>query len=79
LDIHPLKGIGDIEVKNYGANRSDTLKLYESRIGSIELVNGVARFYFSHANVIRSKGKPPKDSGIRWIQEAELLSRPSKV
>jgi len=52
---------------------SSALELHDSRVSHIELAEGVATIYFSHAYVHKSKGKPGRDPGTGWSQEAELV------
>lgn len=52
---------------------SDSLELYDSRVSRIEWVNDVAKIYFSHACFHKSKGRPGRDAGTVWSQEAELV------
>jgi hypothetical protein len=52
---------------------SDGLELHDSRVNRIEWVNDVARIHFSHACIHKSKGRPGRDSGTVWSQEAELI------
>jgi hypothetical protein len=51
------------------------LELPDSRVSSIELVDGLAIVHFSHAYIHKSKGRPGRDSGTGWSQEAELVLR----
>lgn len=52
---------------------SSGLELYDSRIGQIEILDGMAAIYFSHAYIHKSKGKPGRDGGTGWSQEARLV------
>jgi hypothetical protein len=52
---------------------SDGLELHDSRVNRIESVGDVARIYFSHACIHKSKGRPGRDSGTVWSQEAQLI------
>jgi hypothetical protein len=52
---------------------SSGLELYDSRVSHIDLVDGVAMIHFSHAYIHKSKGKPGRDPGTGWSQEARLL------
>ena len=54
------------------AKMSSALELYGSRVGRITLVDGVAIIHFSHAYIHKSKGKPGRDPGTGWSQEAML-------
>ena len=49
------------------------LELYESRISEIDISEGVATIYFSHAYILKSKGRPGRDSGAGWSQAARLI------
>lgn len=49
------------------------LELYESRISQINIVEGAATIHFSHAYIIKSKGRPGRDSGTGWSQSARLI------
>lgn len=49
------------------------LELHDSRVSEIELSDGVAVIYFSHAYIHRSKGTPGRDPGTGWSQEARLV------
>jgi hypothetical protein len=49
------------------------LELHDSRVSAVELVEGVAQIYFSHAYIHKSKGSPGKDPGTGWSQEARLV------
>ena len=44
---------------------SSGLELYDSRVGRIDLADGVAKIHFSHACIHKSKAT--------WSQEAELV------
>jgi hypothetical protein len=48
-------------------------ELHDSRVSHIELVDGVATIYFSHAYIHKSRGTPGKDSGTGWSQELQLV------
>lgn len=52
---------------------SSGLEFHDSRVSRIELVDGVAMIHFSHAYIHKSKGKPGRDPGTGWSQEAELV------
>ena len=52
---------------------SNGLELSDSRISHVELLNGVAAIYFSHAYIHKSKGKPGRSGGTGWSQEARLV------
>ena len=58
---------------------SSRLELHDSRVSRIELVDGAAMIHFSHAYIHKSKGKPGRDSGTGWSQEAELVLREATV
>ena len=49
------------------------LELHDSRVNAIELANGAAIVYFSHAYIHKSKGTPGRDRGAGWSQEARLV------
>ncbi len=49
------------------------LELHDSRVSQIEVLDGVATIYFSHAYIHKSKGTPGKDRGTGWSQEAQLV------
>jgi hypothetical protein len=49
------------------------LELHDSRVSAIELLDGVAAVYCSHAYIHKSKGTPGRDSGTGWSQEARLV------
>lgn len=52
---------------------SSGLELYDSRVSQIELLDGVAAIYFSHAYIHKSKGTPGRSGGTGWSQEARLI------
>jgi hypothetical protein len=52
---------------------SDGLELHDSRISHIEWLDGSARVHFSLAYIHKSEGKPGRDPGTLWGQEAELI------
>ena len=52
---------------------SSGLELYDSRVSHIDLVEGVAVIHFSHATIHKSKGKPGRNPGTCWSQEARLV------
>lgn len=52
---------------------SSGLELHASRVSQIDLVEGGAVVYFSHAYIHKSKGTPGRDSGSGWSQEAQLV------
>ena len=58
---------------------SSGLELHDSRVSRIELVDGAAMIHFSHAYIYKSKGKPGRDSGTGWSQEAELVLQEARV
>ena len=47
--------------------------MHDSRVSAIELTEGVAAIYFSHAYIHKSKGSPGRDRGTGWSQEARLV------
>ncbi len=49
------------------------LELHDSRVSHIELLNGDAMIYFSHAYIHKSNGTPGRDRGTGWSQEARLV------
>ena len=49
------------------------LELHDSRVNAIELEDGAAIVYFSHAYIHKSKGAPGRDRGTGWSQEARLV------
>ena len=52
---------------------SSGLELYDSRVDRIALEDGVAHIHFSHAYIHKSKGRPGRDPGAGWSQEAVLI------
>jgi hypothetical protein len=52
---------------------SSGLELYDSRVSQIELLDGVAAIYFSHAYIHKSKGTPGRSGGTGWSQAARLI------
>jgi len=52
---------------------SSSLEIRDSRVSQIELLDGIATIYFSHAYIHKSKGKAGKDPGTGWSQEAQLV------
>jgi hypothetical protein len=48
-------------------------ELHDSRMSHMELVDGVATIYFSHAYIHKSRGTPGKDPGTGWSQELQLI------
>ena len=52
---------------------SNALELHDSRVSQIELLDGVATIYFSHAYIHKSKGRAGKDRGTGWSQAALLV------
>lgn len=51
---------------------SNALELHDSRVSFVDIADGLATIGFSHAYIHRSKGKPGKDRGTGWSQEARL-------
>lgn len=49
------------------------LELHDSRVSQIEVRDGVATIFFSHAYIHKSKGAPGTDRGTGWSQEAQLV------
>lgn len=49
------------------------LELHDSRVSQIDLSDGFAAIYFSHAYIHKSTGTPGKDRGTGWSQEARLV------
>jgi hypothetical protein len=52
---------------------SDGLELYDSRVSHIAWEDGAALIHFSLAYIHKSKGKPGRDPGTVWSQEADLI------
>lgn len=52
---------------------SDGLELHDSRVDHIEWAGGAALVHFSLAYIHKSKGKPGRDPGTLWSQEADLI------
>ncbi len=52
---------------------SDGLELHDSRVSHIEWLDGRARVHFSLAYIHKSQGRPGRDPGTVWGQEAELI------
>ena len=52
---------------------SSGLELYDSRVSRIEILEGMAIVCFAHAYIHKSKGKPGRDGGTGWSQEARLV------
>jgi len=50
-----------------------SLELHDSRVSRIELADGMAMIYFSHAYIHKSPGAPGRDHGTGWSQEARLV------
>lgn len=55
------------------------LELHDSRVSHIELADGVAMIWFSHAYVHKSKGTPGRDRGTAWSQEARLVLAEARI
>jgi hypothetical protein len=49
------------------------LELHDSRVSQIDLSDGFAAIYFSHAYIHKSTGTPGRDRGTGWSQEARLV------
>ncbi len=49
------------------------LELPESHVSFINLWDGNATILFSHAYIHKARGRPGKEAGSGWSQEAELL------
>lgn len=49
------------------------LELQDSRVSQIDISDGVATIYFSHAYIHKSLGTPGRDRGTGWSQEAQLV------
>ena len=49
------------------------MELHDSRVSQIDLSDGVAAIYFSHAYIHKSTGTPGRDRGTGWSQEARLV------
>ena len=52
---------------------NSVLELYDSRVSHIYRDGGEAVINFSHAYIIRYRGKPGEDPCSGWSQEAELI------
>jgi hypothetical protein len=48
-------------------------------VSQIELLDGVATVYFSHAYIHKSKGTPGRDPGTGWSQEARLILPEARI
>jgi hypothetical protein len=60
-------------IRDGGHTLKNGLDLHDSRVSRIDLVDGVASVHFSHAYIHKSAGKPGKDRGTGWSQEARLI------
>lgn len=49
------------------------LELHDSRVGRIDLADGVAIIHFSHGYIHKSTGTPGRDRGTGWSQEVRLI------
>ena len=49
------------------------MELHDSRVNQIDLSDGFAAIYFSHAYIHKSTGTPGRDRGTGWSQEARLV------
>ena len=49
------------------------MELHDSRVSQIDLSDGFAAIYFSHAYIHKSTGTPGRDRGTGWSQEARLV------
>ena len=49
------------------------LELQDSRIDEIVLTDGAAVIHFPHAYIHKSSGRPGRDPGTGWSQEAQLI------
>ena len=49
------------------------LELYDSHVSFIDLWDGNATIFFSHAYIHKAKDRPGRDTGSGWSQEAELI------
>lgn len=58
---------------------SDGLELHDSRVDHIEWDDGAAVVHFSLAYIHKSKGKPGRDPGTVWSQEADLILLDARV
>ena len=47
--------------------------MQDSRVSQIDLSDGSAAIYFSHAYIHKSTGTPGRDRGTGWSQEARLV------
>src|SRR6266487_1735658 len=52
---------------------SSAMELCNARVNQIALADDVARIYFSVVYIHRSRGRPGRDPGSLWTQEAELV------
>lgn len=55
------------------------LELHGSRINCIELIQGIVTIHFSHAYIYKSKGRPGRDPGTGWSQEAILFMNDATI
>lgn len=52
---------------------SEGLELRDSRVSRIEWADGTVLVRFSHARIHKANGKPGRDPGTLWSQEAALI------
>ena len=58
---------------------SSGLELAESRVSYVVQEYGIAVVHFSFAYIYKSKGKPGRDPGSGWSQEAELVFQDAEL
>ena len=58
---------------------SSGLELADSRVSYLIHEDGIAVVHFSFAYIFKSKGKPGRDPGTGWSQEAELVFQDAKL
>jgi hypothetical protein len=52
---------------------NSALDFFDSHVSFIEIWEGTATVFFSHACIHKSKGSPGRDPGKVWSQEAKLV------
>ncbi len=52
---------------------NQSIELHDSKLATISFGDGRATIVFSHAYIHRSLGKPGRDPGTGWNQQAELI------
>ena len=55
------------------------MELCNARVNQIVLADDVARIYFSVVYIHRSKGRPGRNPGSLWTQEAELVMEADRL